>query len=128
MTKTQDPLLSVASFSRQIPQEILEGNIKAFLSSGNDINSQNWQGNTMLHLAALNQNEHVVDYLLNQKNVDDTITNNNGHTFVAILSVNRLIEYKKYEQLSGKVKAIQPRNKLDSGSMHRDDEKENVSR
>lgn len=88
------PLLSVTLFSRNLPFATIKQNIDDFLAEGNDINSQNEQGRTMLHLAYICDREDVGKYLIESK-IDDSIIDNQGRTAENILSEHKRIEATK---------------------------------
>ena len=43
-----------------------------------DLSARNRQGNTALHLAAMQGRDDVVDLLLQQPDIDDSLTNHDG--------------------------------------------------
>jgi oxysterol-binding protein 1 len=53
-----------------------------------DLAAKNRQGNTALHLAASQGRDDVVDLLLQQPDIDDSIVNHEGKQVVDLLQLN----------------------------------------
>ncbi|KAI5963642.1 uncharacterized protein KGF55_002522 [Candida pseudojiufengensis] len=65
---------------------------------GLDINAQDNQGNTPLHLAAIASRQDVVKYLLSLPNINDTIVNNDKKQPVEVCKDKDIIQLMQYER------------------------------